>query len=243
MSNEDLLRQYLPASYRDSPIVKLLCAAWGVELDAWDATAETTVQQFCVATAPEEGILKWEQELALTPPAGATLELRRALVQAKLMRPPIMTPEQIQAICNCFVPGKGAKVIDPVAAYTFKILVPSLAPWLDEMVAAVDEAKPAHLDYTVEVSIQPPSDDPDVDTTNRLDITVGIASLCAGVETSLPPLPEDSGGAIYYGIASGMGGIMTTCEGNHTETKASVVVGAFCYECGEWTTIMEGVKA
>ena len=197
MSNEDLLRQYLPASYRDSPIVKLLCAAWGVELDAWDATAEATVQQFCVATAPEEGILKWEQELALTPPAGATLELRRALVQAKLMRPPIMTPEQIQAICNCFVPDKDARVVDPVAPYTFRIVLPSQVPWIDELRNAVSEAKPAHL--ALEVQLQ---------RSATCNLYAGAVALKGGVQTAKIARPNMTPeGSLLAGFIASLSGV------------------------------------
>lgn len=137
---------YLSWYYDNSRILKSVLDSQGIEIDAARTALEETLKQFYVDTA-DWGLVHWEKELAINPPANATLELRRALINAKLLAPEIMTPERIEAIVNCFVPDKDAKVIARCKTYTFDIYLPSFVPFdsAQEMYKAIYEAKPAHL--------------------------------------------------------------------------------------------------
>lgn len=142
----DELRQYLLLQYRNSSIVKNLCDAIGCEVDQVMIRSDEMLRRFCVSTADDYGVTEWEKELGITPPPDATLDMRKALIKARLMRPPTMTPEQIAAIADCFLASKGVQVIEVPGTYTFKIRVPyDELFWLDGMRKAVNDAKPAHL--------------------------------------------------------------------------------------------------
>ena len=144
---------YLSWYYGNSRIMQSVLDSQGVEIDAARLTLEEILKQAYVDTATW-GLDLWEKELAVTPPQGAELALRRALVNAKLLRPAIMTPEQIQAIINQFVAGKTAKVIEIPKTYTFRVDIPlGDLLWKVEMRQALEEAKPAHLGYAIRYTV------------------------------------------------------------------------------------------
>lgn len=145
---------YLSWYYNNSNILQAVLDSQGVEIDAARMALEESLKQFYASTA-DWGLERWEKELALTPPADATIELRRALVKAKLLASEIMTPERIQAIANCFVPSQTAKVIEVLGTYTFKVQTPfDDVVWIQQMRTALNEAKPAHLAMIVEYYAQ-----------------------------------------------------------------------------------------
>lgn len=144
---------YLSWYYGNSRIMQSVLDSQGVEIDAARLTLEEILKQAYVDTATW-GLELWEKELAVTPPEGAELALRRALVNAKLLRPAIMTPEQIQAIINQFVAGKTARVIQIPKTYTFRVDIPlGDLLWKVEMRQALEEAKPAHLGYAIRYTV------------------------------------------------------------------------------------------
>ena len=152
MSN-NLIRYFLPTLYKDDFLANVVLGAIKDSTDRFRDFAMDAFNQCCAGLATW-GLDDWERELAITPPENATLELRRAMVKAKLMRPPTMTPAQIVAIANCFVPKKDARLMPVTRPYTFRIVAPSPIPWISEMMDAVYEAKPAHLGMEMEIHRQ-----------------------------------------------------------------------------------------
>lgn len=237
--------EYLAWYYGNSRIMQSVLDSQGVEIGDARMALEESLKQFYVETAGDWGLTLWEKELALNPPANASLELRRALVKAKLLRHRIITPKVLESIANCFVPGKTAKVVDPVAPYTFRLVMKNLAPWTNEMLDAVEEAKPAHLDYGVEVSIQfPGNDDPNGEPAdpipNRLSITYGLAEFSSGTEDLGPVYPTNSPMPLNWGAAINAGGIISAKMACHTLSAANISVGMRAYECGILTSKMKG---
>ncbi len=147
--------EYLSWYYRNSRVMQTVLDSQGVEIDAARNTLEESLKQFYAELVGDWGIEYWEKELAITPPANASLELRRALVKAKLLATEIMTPKRIEAICNCFVPTQAAQVVEVPQTYTFKVQTPfDDFVWIDEMRAALNSAKPAHMAAIVEYCAQ-----------------------------------------------------------------------------------------
>ena len=237
--------EYLAWYYGNSRIMQAVLDSQGVEIGDARTALEESLKQFYVETAGDWGISRWEKELALNPPANASLELRRALVKAKLLRPQIITPKVLESIANCFVPGNTAKITDRVAPYTFRLTLSNLAPWTNEMLDAVEEAKPAHLAYGVEVLIQQPGSDDPADgpadpIKNQLIITVGLAQTESGIVDVGPEYPRSSPLSIVWGAAINSGGIFTQSMALITVSAAAVSVGVLAYECGIMTTKMKG---
>lgn len=139
--------------YGNSRIIQSVLDSQGVEIDAARMALEESLKQVYANTA-EWGLEKWEKELAVTPPEGAELALRQALVKTKLLRPAVMTPAQIQAVINQFIAGRTAKVVEIPKAYTFRIDIPlGDLLWKAEMRQALEEAKPAHLGYAIRYTV------------------------------------------------------------------------------------------
>jgi hypothetical protein len=144
----------LPWYYQDSKIMNDIINSQSDEVVAVRATILHILQQFYVDTASADGIVLWEQELGLTPKEGATLALRKAQIKAKLQRPAIMTPLQIQSIINLFVDNRTARVVELPGTYHFRIDIPfGDLIWSAEMRQALEEAKPAHLGYSIRYTL------------------------------------------------------------------------------------------
>lgn len=145
---------YLSWYYENSQIMQSALDSQGTEIDAVRTALEETLQQFYVDTATW-GLDRWERELALTPPINAPVELRRALINVKLLAREIMTPERLQVIANQFVTEKTAIVREIPKTYTFTVEVPlEHLAWTREMLNALEEAKPAHLAMYLLAQIQ-----------------------------------------------------------------------------------------
>lgn len=144
------MMSFLPWYYQDSKIMTGIMKGDAEEIEAIRADIMRILSYFFVSTAPVDGIKLWEEELGITPAEGAGLELRRAQVQAKLQRPAIMTPKQIESIVNLFTKAGGAKVTEVPGRYHFHIKIPfGDLLWPTEMKEAVEEAKPAHIGFDV----------------------------------------------------------------------------------------------
>lgn len=144
----------LPWYYQDSKIMNDIINAQSDEVLAIRETILHILEQFYVDTASEDGIVLWEQELGLTPKENASLALRKAQVKAKLQRPAIMTPLQIQSIINLFVENRTARVVELPGTYHFRIDIPfGDLIWSAEMRQALEEAKPAHLGYSIRYTL------------------------------------------------------------------------------------------
>ncbi|MHC1757914.1 MAG: putative phage tail protein [Negativicutes bacterium] len=66
--------EYLSWYYRNSRVMQTVLDSQGVEIDAARNTLEESLNQFYAAFVGDWGIEYWEKELAITPPANASLE-------------------------------------------------------------------------------------------------------------------------------------------------------------------------
>ena len=94
------MMNFLPWYYQDSKIMQEILDAQADEITDIRANILYILRQFYVDTADARGISLWENELGISHDPGDKLELRKAQVKAKLHRPPIMTPRQLEKILN-----------------------------------------------------------------------------------------------------------------------------------------------
>ena len=214
----------LPGYYKEGTEANTLLGAFENTVDLLKKYIFSAFSQTSAGTATW-ALDDWEKELGITPGMNATDDLRRAVIKAKLMRPPTMTPAQIKAIANCFVPAKDADIVDPVAPYTFRIVLPSTVPWIAEMIQQINEAKPAHLAMEVQM--------------RRKDV---LEKLCYGLLNAqvgrkkiyLPTVPAASTSA-KTGIAYIRAGRQSIGSAQPEEMAGKLYVGAMIRRTGRIT--------
>lgn len=147
------IKFFLPQVYKNDPLAQSVLQGIEKYTDEIKAFIWEKFQQLSVSTAGKDGVGEWEKELAITP-ANANLDVRRAIVKARLMRPPTMIPERLTAIANQFTYNNLAQVIHKKRTYILEVRVP-----LDDIISSREMyneifiAKPAHLSICVVMEI------------------------------------------------------------------------------------------
>lgn len=210
----------LPGYYKEGTEANTLLGSFENTVDLLKNYILSALSQTSAGTATW-ALDDWEKELGITPSIGASNDLRRAVIKAKLMRPPTMTPAQIKAIANCFVQDKDAYVIDPVAPYTFRIVIPSDVPWLSEMIQQIDEAKPSHLAMEIEL-----------DRTSTSNLYVASCLTEYGTSNFRNYIPSKYSSNIYVGAVMTASGQQTIRNHIKTDFKTTLAVGSALIETG-----------
>lgn len=156
--------QELPHHYRRSPQdVELQRVLERMAAQA-EADKEFTLEQLFPSTASGWGLDLWEAAYGLVREPDQTDEQRRTRVLAKIKGTGPALPEVIRAIAQCFSPNP-VELVNVPAEYRFELWYLGIRPVerLDALRAAVNERKPAHLDWTVHYR-----------ETNRTEICTGM---------------------------------------------------------------------
>lgn len=124
-------------------------------IEAYDAEAQKLrgavrdlLEQCNVATATH-GLALWERQLGLETDISKPLDYRRSRVTAKLRGTGTVTVAMIQTLAESFSNG-AVDVLEDAANYHFDIKFVGtigIPPNMDDLTAAIDEIKPAHLSY------------------------------------------------------------------------------------------------
>lgn len=141
------MKSYLPDFLRGSQVFVSLLDAVGTEFNQYRANIEDVLKQFYVETATETGLALWEQMLGLSSYAGKSLDQRRSRIISKLRGMGTVTVSLIKNVAESYVYGT-VEVTENPAAYSFTVkFVDSrgIPPNLDDVKAAIEEIKPAHL--------------------------------------------------------------------------------------------------
>lgn len=120
-------------------------------MDALEDTEEDFVQQLWPATATW-GLDLWEAALGITKQAADTTAYRRTRVIAKLRGAGVTTVAMIQSVAESFSNGE-VEIIQDAANYSFTVKFVGtigIPPNMDDLTAAIEEIKPAHLAYSYE---------------------------------------------------------------------------------------------
>ena len=226
--SDKLLQYLLPTLYKDDPQANLILGAAQDTTNRFKVLMGQAVNQLCAGLATW-ALEEWEKDLGITPPEGATTELRRAMVRAKLMRPPTMTPAQIVAIANCFIPDKDAELMPTDRPYTFRLKLPSPIPWIAEMIDSLSEAKPAHLAMEMEISRK-----------KEIDVYVGGISYWGGRKSAGVSLPTSAQLTLNTGIVNRIGGNRTIGLSIPTCLTTKIHYSGFVCRTGKITVNTKG---
>lgn len=145
------LRAYLPPYYENSPEMQALQRAMQPEIHRLQAEEESIVAQLWVDTATW-GLDLWERALGLPNQAAKPPEYRRARVRSKLRAQGTTTKAMLENVARSFSNGQVQVKEFPaenrfVVAFVGTIGLP---PNMEDLTAALEEIKPAHLTYVYE---------------------------------------------------------------------------------------------
>lgn len=98
------------------------------------------------------GIKDWEKFLGLVTNSTRQLEDRQASVIAKLRGQGTSTVQVIEDVAKSFVDDGNAKVIEDNPNSRFIIDMPDKVKKISDIEKAIDEIKPAHLDYDIGIT-------------------------------------------------------------------------------------------
>lgn len=143
--------QELPRHYRRSPQDAELQRVLERMFTRAEADKDFTLEQLFPSTASGWGLDLWEAAYGLRREPGQTEEQRRACILAKIKRAGPSTPELIRSIAQCFSLHP-VELTEFPAEYRFELwytgtIGPVDRP--DELCAAVNERKPAHLAWKI----------------------------------------------------------------------------------------------
>lgn len=142
--------QELPRHYRRSPQDAELQRVLERMATQAEADKDFALEQLFPSTASGWGLDLWEAAYGLRRDPEQTEQQRQAQILAKIKGIGPSTPEVIQAIAQCFSPYS-VELENFPAEYRFELWYQSIRPVerMDALRAAVNERKPAHLDWTV----------------------------------------------------------------------------------------------
>ena len=141
----------LPDNYKNSSQVVELQGAFQNWTDALQTAKEDLFLQFNVESATW-GLKAWETALGLTTDVSKSYEYRRTRIMSKLRGSGTTTKQMIQNVSEAFSNGEVA-IIEDNSNYTFKVKFTGtigIPPNMDDLIAAIEGIKPAHLAYILE---------------------------------------------------------------------------------------------
>mgnify|MGYP000850106394 FL=1 len=140
------LMRYLPRFLAGDMSFKDVQDKLSAEHERYRLFLPEITKQFFIETATW-GLPSWEDVYQTNPPYGASIELRRTLVKAKMLGRQPATKHRIELLVNTFTKGGDAYVEEDVAPGCFQLHFPSVILWQEQMEEALEAAVPAHLMY------------------------------------------------------------------------------------------------
>lgn len=144
----------MPPYYITSNILRNILAAWVQKTDGVNADNEDLIKQLYVQTATW-GLIYWENDYGITAVVGTSYEVRRANVFVKMFGAMTFTKHSAKVLANVYSRDKTAEFMSILFDYAFKTRhdIDDLIDY-DQLVAAFDESKPAHLLHVVGLIIK-----------------------------------------------------------------------------------------
>ncbi|HBV95630.1 MAG: phage portal protein [Peptococcaceae bacterium BICA1-7] len=137
---------YLPRYYETSRVMGSILQAQGTEMDKFHQALDETLDQFYVNTATW-GLDTWEKELGLSSYAGKPDDQRRSRIISRLRGVGTTTVSLIKNVAESYVYSAVEVTVSPAQyGFTVKFVdTRGVPPNLEDLQAAVEEIKPAHL--------------------------------------------------------------------------------------------------
>lgn len=145
MDKETLL-SYMPEYYRTSQVIDNLNNAYALELDDFDKKLDSIMNQFFLDTA-DMSLGRWEKELGLEVNENYDIEFRKSRIRSKLRGQGTITVGLIKSVSESFSNGEvDVTENNPVYSFSVKFVgTRGIPPNLDDLKAAIENIKPAHL--------------------------------------------------------------------------------------------------
>lgn len=150
MDRYDLMLQ-LPEFYRSVPFAELQRVLGEMVRKAGE-DVDFTLEQLQPQTASGWGLAMWETAYGIPVDVTKDLEFRRTRLLSKLRGQGTPTAELVRAVAASFANGE-VDVIEHNDQYYFVVKFVSVLgvpPNIDDLTAAINEIKPAHLRYIYE---------------------------------------------------------------------------------------------
>ncbi len=138
----------LPANYQNSSEVVDLQNALSVQVGKVQAAKDFLFLQLHVETATW-GLSLWERALGLAIDLSRSYDFRRSRINSKLRAQGVTTAAMIQNVAQSFSNG-AVDIIEHNSEYRFDVKFTGTfgtPPNMDDLTAAIEEIKPAHLAY------------------------------------------------------------------------------------------------
>lgn len=142
-----LLLELMPERYANSPETAEIQKSLEVEIQKIVESYDRMLLQFFVSSA-DEWLPLWEKMYGITPDS-TNMEYRRSRIMSKMRGSGTTTAEMIKNVCESFYNGK-VEIAEHFDQYRFDVKFLSsigVPPNLQDMTAAIEEVKPAHLAY------------------------------------------------------------------------------------------------
>jgi len=146
LSRFDTMKSYTPSFVAKNGLLKKLLEAQASEVEKLSVDLQELLDQMYPQTATW-GLSYWEEFCGM-PISDADDEVRRAQIISKLSRFSPVSPKMIHSMAHNIL-KLNVSVIESVAAYTFRINIESNNKNIDiiSLAKAIEEIKPAHLDF------------------------------------------------------------------------------------------------
>jgi len=139
----------LTPNYAESPEVVELQGVFNTQVEAISAAKEDLFKQLDIATATW-GLTYWEKAYGLNTDLSKPYDYRRTRILSKMRGQGSTTKAMIQNVAESFSNGQ-VEVIEYNNEYRFEIKFTGtlgIPPNMEDLTAAIEEIKPAHLAYT-----------------------------------------------------------------------------------------------
>lgn len=145
---------YISPIYEQSVIMQAIMEAIGTEWDEAEKLADEVLAQLFPQTATW-GIMYWEWLLGIPPNDSLSIEQRRARVLTRMQTRWPMTRERMEQLVRTFSQDKQAFIREFFDQYRFEVVFSLTQPVnLGAVYEIIEEAKPAHLGYSLGVRLR-----------------------------------------------------------------------------------------
>lgn len=189
------LTEYLPLYERESKVIQEIMKAQEIEIDKLRLSIEDLEKQLFIDTATW-GLAVYEKKLKLPIRPNKSLEERRSIIKAKMRGVGKVDLAMIKSIVEAYT----RSIVDIIFDGRIKIEISNertITLNMQDMFNAIEEVKPAHLDYDVTLNYKQKSS----------EIYIGIVTLSGEEITVYPYSPKnvESKGNVYIAIGSSTG--------------------------------------
>ncbi|HEX2927750.1 MAG TPA: putative phage tail protein [Ruminiclostridium sp.] len=142
----------MPGYYKKSPEVAGLQAAFENWTEALKAAKADLFLQFNISSSTALGLMLWENALGLETDVTKSFEYRRSRVMSKLRGAGTTTKQMLKNVAESFSNGE-VEIIEHNGESRFVVkFVGTLGvtPNINDLKAAIEEIKPAHLGFVFE---------------------------------------------------------------------------------------------